>query len=267
MPQITKAEMQNLNRSIANNRLEFEIRAEIDNDGANPVVNSFNVSDNKHCVASYLDGTASNTVAAAVNTLVNMTDIEFRDAFGNYGREMTAKLIGKDPGTFDPSLAANQIVVNRVAFGSDVNRLGNNVHCFPVWINEATTRKCVELDQQEFDHFKRVTEFLFRVGEANISSQKAVAKRAWTAIGSKITGLAGADNELLSEHEINVLEIHLADGPSVSNGSADPSNEVPKPVKLGSLISKDAGQHKKFENQMGRHPGPDPNAKPFRGTG
>ncbi len=209
MPTITAAKVTTFGTS--NNRLEFEIEAVIDGNDAAPVVYGFNVSDNKHCVASYKTGGSTPTAAppGTPNTLVAMSASDFSVAFREYGRLIAAKMVGEDPATFDPSDDENRIQTKSIAFVSDRDSLSNNVHCYPVWISDALTPKCVELDFTQFNHFKAVTKYLFRHAGGSLTNQVSTARTSWTAIKAYVTARAGQDNQLLSELEVSMLNTRL----------------------------------------------------------
>ncbi|MEL6617371.1 MAG: hypothetical protein AAFP16_00735 [Pseudomonadota bacterium] len=251
MPEITKASVQNY--GPANSRLEFQIKVELDNDPTDTRTFGFNVSDNKHCAGSYKDGgsTPSAAPVGTPNTLVNMSKSDFSGAFHAYARSMAAKLKGKDADTFDPS--AHNVAVKEIAFTSDVARLGADVHCFPVLVGPVATPKCVELDFDEFNDFKTTTAFLYMNAAGNLSAQKSNARDAWDSIKARMTALVGADNELLTETEVNTLNVRLAQA-AVAAGV--------KPVEQ--LAKEDhSAQMKAIHKRVPTIPG----AKPFRGTG
>ena len=193
MPQITKATVQDF--GAANSRLEFRMVVEFINDATQTDTYNFNVSNNKHCLASYLDANAPS--AADKNTIVAMSETDFSAAFNLYAKEMAAKLVGKNSDTFYPSADENRLVVSRIAFVSDQRRLGGDVHCFPVMIGPVLTPKCVELTRVQLNDFKSVTSFLFGYSEAKNASAKADAKTAWGRSGDLFKSLVGEPNELL----------------------------------------------------------------------
>ncbi|MEO0667634.1 MAG: hypothetical protein AAFZ99_06935 [Pseudomonadota bacterium] len=211
MPQITKATVQNF--GAANSRLEFRIVVEFNNDATQTDTYNFNVSNNKHCLASYLDSNAPS--AAAKNTIVAMSETDFSAAFNLYAKEMAAKLVGKNSDTFNPSAAENRLVVSRIAFVSDQGRLGGDVHCFPVVIGPVLTPKCVELTRVQLNDFKSVTSFLFGYSEAKNASAKADAKTAWERSGELFESLVGKPNELLDGSQVEMIKARLNKNKSV----------------------------------------------------
>lgn len=249
MPTITAAKM--LTFGTANNRLEFEIAAVIDGNDAAPVMYGFNVSDNKHCVASYKTGGATPTAApvGTPNTLVGMSAADFNVAFREYARLIAAKMVGEDPATFDPSDDDNRITTKGIAFVSDRDSLSNNVHCYPVWISDVLTPKCVELDFTQFNHFKAVTKYLFRHAGGSLTSQVSTARTSWTAIKAFVTARAGNDNQLLSELEVAMLNTRLKPAASTA---------------MPGIVKEDV---KEIKSTVGKARGLQPTPGTYRGTG
>ncbi|MEL7166256.1 MAG: hypothetical protein AAGL96_12370 [Pseudomonadota bacterium] len=206
MAQITKAEAKNY--GPRNGRLEFDVELELDNDAANPRTISFNVSENKHCVACYMEENLP--TAAAQNTLVNAPLDTFRSAFYKFGREYAAKMVGKTFDDFDPSAAEFRICVNEMAFESDYTKIKHNdIHCYPVFVSPALTPTTVEMTRDQLEDFKSLTVVLFALSWDNVAAKKAQATRAWTRNRAFFAGLAGARNEVLSEAQIGMLDARL----------------------------------------------------------
>ncbi|MEM6758008.1 MAG: hypothetical protein AAF601_00875 [Pseudomonadota bacterium] len=215
MAQITKAIAKNF--GPRRSRLEFDVELELDNDAANPRTISFNVSDNKHCVASYMEENLP--TAAAQNTLVNVPLDTFQNAFFKFGREYAAKMIGKTFEGFDPSAADFRICANEIAFESDYNKIKHNeIHCYPVFISPALTPTTIDMTREQLEDFKSVTVVLFALSADAPAAKKAQAVTAWERNRAFFVGLMGARNELLSEGNINVLDARLNKRKSVLQG-------------------------------------------------
>lgn len=186
----------------ANDRLKMEMVAEVQ--GLPPQRYSFNVSYKKHVISSYKTNWTP-PPTALTNTLVNMSENQFMFAFNEYGRLLAAKLEHKDNETFNPSALENRVFTGGIAFSSDSQRLGRNVHCFPVF-DPAQTPRCIVLDKTPFDHFKIVCRFRFQIGAP---IPPATARTSWTAIETLVGGRVGQPNELFSATDIQTLTIRL----------------------------------------------------------
>ncbi|MEL7093549.1 MAG: hypothetical protein AAFN94_17620 [Pseudomonadota bacterium] len=215
MAQITKATAGSF--GPRRSRLEFDIEIEVDNDAANPKKITFHVSDNKHCVASYMeDGLPT---AAVQNTLVNAPLDTFQNAFYKFVREYAAKMVGKTYDTFNPSAAEFRICVNEMAFESDYDSIKHNeIHCYPVYVNPTLTPTTVNMNRQQLEDFKAVTVVLFSLSGERPGTKKAQAEKAWDRNRAFFAGLAGAKNQLLSVGQINILDARLNKKKSVLHG-------------------------------------------------
>ncbi len=222
-----------------NDRLEMEMVAQVN--GLPDQRYSFNVSYKKHAISSYKTNWTP-PPTADVNTLVNMSEGDFMAAFNEYGRLLSAKMSHQDSATFNPSAPANRIVTRSIAFSSDVQNLGGNVHCFPFNISPAQTPLCISLSRAAFNNFKTVAQFLYRTGGV----QAAGARASWTAIEVLVRGRVGQPNELLSSTEVRTLEVRLQQGGA-----------------LQQLINAETGAIRRAQN-VGNRPNPDPNRPPFR---
>jgi len=224
-----------------NDRLEMELVASL-NDGTTATY-SFNVSYKKHAVSSYKTNWTA-PPSAVTNTLVNMSENEFTMAFTEYGRLLGVKMDHQESTTFDPSAPANVIVTRQIAWSSDVANLGGNVHCFPCVV-VGQTPKAVSLTTIQFNNFKLVAKYLYRIGDIPTGG----AQNAWNAIQVLVNGLAGQPNELLSQTEISTLTVRLNTH-----------------IGLNQMVRADQGAVQRAVN-VGNRPNPNPNRPPFRGNG
>jgi hypothetical protein len=222
-----------------NDRLEMDMTANVQ--GIAQQRYSFNVSYKKHAVSSYKTNWAP-PPTADINTLVNMSENEFMLAFNEYGRVLSTKMQGQESTTFSPSAPMNRVTTRGIAFSSDVNNLGGNVHCFPFTLSPVQTPKCISLNRASFNHFKIVAQFLYRTGNVN----QAGALASWNAIEGLVRGRSGQPNELLSDAEIQALEVRLRGGGNLQR-----------------MINAEAGAIRRAEN-LGARPNPQPNRPPFR---
>lgn len=224
---------------IRNDRLEMEMTAQVQ--GMAPQHYNFNVSHKKHAVSSYKTNWTP-PPSADVNTLVNMSEGDFMNAFSEYGRLLAAKMKNQDNATFNPSAPNNRILTRGIAFSSDVEHLGGDVHCFPFNISPVQTPKCISINKVTFENFKKVARFLYRVGSA---VQTADAQNGWNAIETLVTGRVGQPNELLSQMEVQNLKVRFQ-----GNG-------------MDQRVKAELGAIKKADN-LGKRPNPQPNRPPFR---
>jgi len=211
---------------VRNDRLEMQMV--VTYTGAPNQTYTFNVSHKKHAISSYKTNSAS-PPTAVTNTLVNMSENEFKVAFDDYGRQLGLKMIGQDNMTFDPSAPKNRIVTKQIAFSSDAANLGGNVHCFPFNKGPAETPKAISIDRQKFNSFKVVAQFLFRTGAV----PTAGARNSWADLRALAESRVNQPNKLFTENEIQTLNVRLA-------GQVD------------QLVRQDLGAIRRAENMSGR---------------
>jgi hypothetical protein len=173
-------------------RLEVPIVVTKD-DGTTMTV-TLNTSYKKHMVEAYTSGGIEITaVAAAINTIAKLTDIEFKKAFEDFAFLFAKNLSGSDPTTFDPSSPANELTTNYgLSFHSDNRNLGAEVHCFPT----ATAGNAEQLSNQEFKDLKLLTNIAYHTS-GNLNNGAIV--QANEALGRysnnpKMTQLFNADH-------------------------------------------------------------------------
>jgi len=222
---------------VRNDRLEMQMVVTFA--GAPNQTYTFNVSHKKHAISSYKTNSTS-PPTADVNTLVNMSENEFKVVFDDYGRQLALKMVGKDNMTFNPSAPMNRVVTKQIAFSSDAANLGGNVHCFPFNKGPAETPKAISIGPQKFNHFKVVAQFLFRTGTV----PTAGARNSWADIRPLVENRTNQLNQLFTANEIQTLNVRLA-------GQVD------------RLVRQDLGVRRRAENMSGRL---NPSGRaPFRG--
>jgi hypothetical protein len=220
-----------------NERLELEMVAQVQ--GMPQQRYTFNVSYKKHAVSSYKTNWTP-PPSADTNTLVNMTEGDFMSAFNEYARLLSAKMDHQDSNAFNPSSPMYRIVTRQIAFSSDAQHLGGNVHCFPFNISPGQTPKAISLSRSAFNNFKSVAQFLYRTGNINAAG----ARNSWAVIENLVRGRVGQPNELFSATEITTLEVRLGGG-------------------INQLVNAESGAIKRAVN-AGNRPDPNPGRPPFR---